>query len=160
MQESVSYVFMSTSRVPASLKHNIWITYNGENFNCKCHVTWCRNIITPFTFEAGHNVPSSKGGASTIDNLLPICAACNKSMGNQYTISEFSKTFEDSGKTTPIQPSPSRTTQPNPRIKLNPPNKPSATSATDAKPHARWWRLWCCGNGLCFGFKEKPASSM
>jgi hypothetical protein len=46
--------------------------------------------VTPFTFEVGHNVPRSKGGTDNLDNLRPICSSCNKSMGNQYTIDEFS----------------------------------------------------------------------
>ena len=42
-------------------------------------------VITPFTFEVGHNIPESKGGT------LSICSRCNKSMGDSYTIDEFSK---------------------------------------------------------------------
>jgi hypothetical protein len=43
--------------------------------------------MTPFLFEVGHNVPESKGGATDINNLRP---KCNKSMGDEYTIDEFS----------------------------------------------------------------------
>jgi len=82
-----------TNKIPSSLKHNVWTTYIGEKYNGKCSVKWCNNRITPFTFEAGHNIPYSKGGSTTIDNLLPICSDCNKSMGNRYTIDEFSDTF-------------------------------------------------------------------
>jgi hypothetical protein len=83
-----------SNRIPSSLKHNIWIKYIGPIFEAKCAVTWCENKITPFTFEAGHNIPYSKGGATTIDNLRPICSDCNKSMGNRYTIDEYSNTFK------------------------------------------------------------------
>ena len=85
-----------SNKVPSSLKHNVWTTYIGEKFDGKCGVTWCNNRITPFTFEAGHNVPFSKGGATTIDNLRPICSDCNKSMGNRYTIDEFSEQYKSS----------------------------------------------------------------
>jgi len=57
-------------------------------------VIWCENILTPFTFEVGHNIPESKGGTTNIDNLRPICSKCNKSMGSQYSIDEFSKLYE------------------------------------------------------------------
>jgi 5-methylcytosine-specific restriction endonuclease McrA len=57
-------------------------------------VTWCPVRITPFSFEAGHNVPYSRGGMTTLENLRPICMLCNRSMGNKYTIDEFSKQFE------------------------------------------------------------------
>ena len=83
----------TSSRIPSSLKHNVWLLYIGKKFEEKCTVTWCNNIITPFTFEAGHNIPFSKGGATTIDNLRPICSNCNKSMGNYYTIDEYSSIF-------------------------------------------------------------------
>lgn len=79
--------------IPSSLKTAIWITYNGECFKSKCHVSWCHNTITVFNFEAGHDIPESKGGATCLDNLKPICSACNKSMGNMYTISEYSRVF-------------------------------------------------------------------
>ena len=89
-----------SNKIPSSLKHNIWIKYIGEKYEGKCGVTWCINKITPFTFEAGHNIPYSKGGSTTIDNLRPICSDCNKSMGNRYTIDEYSDTFK--GKDTTI----------------------------------------------------------
>ncbi len=83
-----------SNKVPSSLKHNIWIIYIGEKFQGKCAVTWCNHKITPFTFEAGHNIPFSKGGATTIDNLRPICSDCNKSMGNRFTIDEYSQQYQ------------------------------------------------------------------
>lgn len=80
-------------KIPASLRQTVWITYNGEVFRAKCHVSWCRNTITPFTFEVGHNKPESRGGMTTIENLLPICSSCNRSMGNTYTITEYCERF-------------------------------------------------------------------
>jgi 5-methylcytosine-specific restriction endonuclease McrA len=77
--------------ISKSLKNNVWIQHYGEKFKCKCSVTWCATTITPFTFEVGHNQPHSKGGTLDIDNLMPICSTCNKSMGDRYTITEFSQ---------------------------------------------------------------------
>jgi 5-methylcytosine-specific restriction endonuclease McrA len=90
--------------VSASLKQNVWLAYNKDKFNCKCYVEWCQNIITPFNFEAGHDIPYSKGGETTIDNLIPICGPCNKSMGNTYTIQEYSALFAPKPKPVPIVP--------------------------------------------------------
>lgn len=87
------------ARIPASLKSAVWLKYNGQKFSATCYVSWCPNNINVFNFEAGHDIPESKGGATNIDNLKPICACCNKSMGNKYTIYEFSRNFNVSKKT-------------------------------------------------------------
>ena len=79
------------ANIPIALREATWTTYNGAVFESKCQVTWCRNMITPFNFHVGHNIPESKGGATDISNLRPICIKCNLSMGNRYTIDEFSK---------------------------------------------------------------------
>ena len=58
---------------------------------------WClgARIRSCFQFHVGHNVPESKGGGLNIGNLRPICDRCNASMGNSYTIDEWSRAFED-----------------------------------------------------------------
>ena len=80
-------------RIPRALREQIWIKHNKGKFEVKCPIKWCRNRITCFNFQSGHNVPESKGGATNIRNLIPICAKCNLSMGNRYTIKQFSKKF-------------------------------------------------------------------
>lgn len=80
-------------KIPIALKHALWVHYNGKNFESKCVVKWCPNMIDVFNFEAGHDIPESKGGACTIENMRPVCASCNKSMGNRYSITEFSTKF-------------------------------------------------------------------
>jgi 5-methylcytosine-specific restriction endonuclease McrA len=79
-------------KIPLAMREQVWLVYLGDkNFKQKCNVKWCENMITPFTFEVGHNHPESKGGKTCIDNLRPICSKCNKSMGDSYTIDEFSE---------------------------------------------------------------------
>ncbi len=78
-------------KIPAALREQVWLHYCKEKFHHKCLVSWCSTIMTPFNFEVGHNIPESKGGATDISNLRPICSKCNKSMGNVYTIDEFSQ---------------------------------------------------------------------
>ncbi len=80
-------------RIPKALREQLWKKVCGRIFDYKCSVKWCKNVIDPFNFEAGHIIPESKGGATSLENLLPICSSCNKSMGNRYTIHEFSNTF-------------------------------------------------------------------
>ena len=79
--------------IPSAVRQQVWLTYVGEQFKSKCKVKWCHNTITVFQFDFGHNVPESRGGSTTIDNLLPICSNCNGSMREHYTIDEWSSTF-------------------------------------------------------------------
>ena len=44
-----------------------------------------------FDFHVGHDKPESKGGTLSVDNLKPICARCNLSMSNNFTIAEWNK---------------------------------------------------------------------
>ena len=76
-------------KIPKALREALWLKFSGKEFETKCQTTWCPNRITAYDFHAGHNVPESKGGATTLDNLVPICSRCNLSMGSQYTFSEW-----------------------------------------------------------------------
>jgi 5-methylcytosine-specific restriction endonuclease McrA len=81
-------------KLPYGLRYNVWQKYNGDVFNAKCYVDFCNQIVNPFTFEVGHDIPASKGGSNSITNLRPICRNCNNSMSNVYTITEYSKLFK------------------------------------------------------------------
>jgi 5-methylcytosine-specific restriction endonuclease McrA len=76
-------------KITGALREAVWIKTMGKVFEGKCPVTWCPNTITIFDFQSGHNIPESKGGSTTLPNLIPICARCNFSMGNHYTIDEW-----------------------------------------------------------------------
>ena len=52
------------------------------------------NTINVFNFQVGHNIPESKGGTLSLNNLKPICGRCNFSMGNNYTIDEWNNFCE------------------------------------------------------------------
>ena len=80
-------------RIPRALREQIWIKRNKGKFEVKCPIKWCRNRINCFNYHSGHDRPESKGGATNIKNLIPICAKCNLSMSNNYTIKQFSKKF-------------------------------------------------------------------
>uniref|UniRef100_A0A6C0F0Q5 HNH endonuclease 5 domain-containing protein n=1 Tax=viral metagenome TaxID=1070528 RepID=A0A6C0F0Q5_9ZZZZ len=77
--------------IPKRIRELVWTTHNGETFSNKCYVSWCDNKLNVFNFQVGHDIPESKGGTIDIDNLKPICGNCNLSMGNKYTITEWSK---------------------------------------------------------------------
>lgn len=79
----------SKKKIPKALREQVWIYHFGEKFNHKCFVDWCDNQINVFDFHVGHNIPESKGGNLKIQNLKPICARCNLSMGDRYTITKW-----------------------------------------------------------------------
>jgi hypothetical protein len=86
-------------------------------------------MVTVFNFEAGHNIPESKGGPTTHDNLRPICSGCNKAMGNRYTIDEFGELY-------PPQP-----------LAVGGGNKVHPDPTSGAESQVRQRRRWM----LCFG---------
>lgn len=87
------------TKIPKALREQVWINTMGEKYGGKCSVVWCKNRITVFDFQCGHNIPESKGGKTTLDNLIPLCARCNVSMGSHYTIDEWNAKFAAKKKT-------------------------------------------------------------
>ena len=79
--------------ISKKLREEVWLKHFGKTFSSKCPIKWCTREISVFSFEVGHNIPESKGGRTTIDNLIPICGDCNRSMGDRFTIDDFSNQF-------------------------------------------------------------------
>ena len=104
------------AKIPTAVQEAIWITKMGRVFEGKCLTTWCPNIITVFDFHAGHDIPESKGGSISPENLYPICARCNLSMGDRYTFKEWCAM-------SPMSP-----------ILVNP--------VDVVTPPKTWWRCW------------------
>lgn len=94
------------AKIPAAVQEAIWITKMGRVFEGKCLTTWCPNIITVFDFHAGHDIPESKGGSISPDNLYPICARCNQSMGDRYTFKQWCSMSHEAPPQTPPQTPP------------------------------------------------------
>lgn len=74
-------------KIASHVRFEVWKTYIGNNIESKCFCCW-KNKITPFTncntFHAGHIHSEANGGEIKIENLLPICSDCNKSMGTVH----------------------------------------------------------------------------
>ena len=78
------------SKIPATVRNSVWNKYiGGGDGLCLC----CNSErITRGNFECGHVVSRKGGGKSSVANLRPICALCNRSMGTT-NMERFMKTY-------------------------------------------------------------------
>ena len=76
-------------KIPKAMREQIWLRDFGKEFEAKCKTPWCINIINVWDFQAGHNIPESKGGTLDPSNLVPLCSRCNLSMSNTYSFDEW-----------------------------------------------------------------------
>jgi 5-methylcytosine-specific restriction endonuclease McrA len=90
---------MAKQKIPKALREQVWIKHFGKKFENKCYIDWCKNIINVYDFQCGHNIPESKGGSTTLDNLHPLCSRCNQSMNDVYTIDEWQRLNKKLNKT-------------------------------------------------------------
>jgi 5-methylcytosine-specific restriction endonuclease McrA len=72
--------------MPKQIKSIIWNHYIGEDIikhKCLC----CKKVtITNTNFDVGHVISEKQGGTHEINNLRPICGACNHSMGTENMV--------------------------------------------------------------------------
>ena len=72
--------------IPKNVRSIVWSHYIGENIiqhRCLC----CKKVLISNTnYEVGHVLSEKNGGTHEINNLRPICFACNHSMGTENMI--------------------------------------------------------------------------
>jgi 5-methylcytosine-specific restriction endonuclease McrA len=72
--------------IPKNVRVIVWNHYIGEDIikhKCLC----CKKVtISNTNFEVGHVLSEKNGGTHEINNLRPICFACNHSMGSENMI--------------------------------------------------------------------------
>ena len=88
-----SEIKYTKKRIPKVVKDHSWNKWIGDNIACsKC---LCCNIneIKMNNFHCGHIVAEVNGGTNSIENLKPICSACNLSMGSE-NLEDFKKRCE------------------------------------------------------------------
>lgn len=72
--------------IPKNVRVIVWNHYIGEDIikhKCLC----CKKVtISNTNFEVGHVLSEKNGGTHEINNLRPICFACNHSMGAENMI--------------------------------------------------------------------------
>lgn len=79
--------------IPKAVRDMVWDFYIGtDKGRSKCFC--CNNHeVAQNNFECGHVIADKKGGASSVQNLRPVCSLCNKSMQTTNMI----KFIKDSG---------------------------------------------------------------
>ena len=78
--------------IPKHIKTLVWNKYIGAAVNSTKCLSCREELISIRSFHCGHVIAEAKGGDSTINNLRPICAPCNSSMGTM-SMNEFTKTY-------------------------------------------------------------------
>ncbi|MDE2095856.1 MAG: HNH endonuclease [Patescibacteria group bacterium] len=79
-------------KLPTAVRNTVWVTHASMHYAtsvCRCCF---KEQITRSNFECGHVIAKAKGGSDKVDNLLPICSACNKSMGTM-SIPDFQEKY-------------------------------------------------------------------
>ena len=80
-----------SANIPMSLRRKVWDTYIGkEHAQGNCYVCGCE--ITCYTWQCGHIISKHDGGLNSLDNLMPICGLCNRSMGTR-NMEEFKNEY-------------------------------------------------------------------
>lgn len=82
----------SKKAVPKSLKIQSWNKFIGNHHAQALCIVCNSNVLSQLDFEAGHIISKKNNGSTNIDNILPICSSCNRSMGStnmQEYIIEF-----------------------------------------------------------------------
>jgi hypothetical protein len=78
--------------IPKHVKTLVWNKYIGSD-KAEAPCISCRSqIISIRNFHCGHVIAEANGGDSNINNLRPICAPCNLSMGKR-SMNDFTQGF-------------------------------------------------------------------
>ena len=67
-------------KIPAVIREQVWKKHNANVCDVgECYV--CKAGLRFADMECGHIVAHALGGATVVDNLMPICKTCNRDMG-------------------------------------------------------------------------------
>jgi 5-methylcytosine-specific restriction endonuclease McrA len=78
--------------IPKTVKKATWDKWIGKDVGVTKCLCCEHQEIRQFEFHCGHVIAESKGGKTTVDNMRPICAQCNLSMGSM-DMNEFKKMY-------------------------------------------------------------------
>jgi HNH endonuclease len=81
--------------IPITLKRAVWDTYIGAEKGMAPCMCCEKTMIQQMQFHCGHVIAEAEGGKTNVENLRPICAQCNLSMGKKNLYEFKAKYFED-----------------------------------------------------------------
>jgi hypothetical protein len=67
--------------IPKKIRQLVWNTHIGESIGMAKCLCCNEKDISQMEFHCGHIISYHNGGADSVDNMRPICASCNLSMG-------------------------------------------------------------------------------
>lgn len=76
--------------ISLAFRQLVWLKYCDKQFERSC-LCCNNNIISVYNFECGHILAKKNGGEINIDNIIPICSFCNKSMGDTHMFEYMKK---------------------------------------------------------------------
>jgi 5-methylcytosine-specific restriction endonuclease McrA len=72
--------------IPKQVRQIVWNHYIGDDI-IKHKCLSCKKVtISNTNFDVGHVISEKNGGTHEINNLRPICAACNHSMSSENMV--------------------------------------------------------------------------
>jgi 5-methylcytosine-specific restriction endonuclease McrA len=78
--------------IPKSLKKQTWDKWIGAKIGTTKCLCCHHEEIRQIEFHCGHIIAECNGGKTNVENLRPICAQCNLSMG-KMDMNEFKKNY-------------------------------------------------------------------
>lgn len=85
-------IYSKRKNIPKKVRMDCWYNHIDKNHGVVLCIICCQNEIKPSDFEAGHIISHCNGGKNCVDNLLPICSYCNKSISTENML-EYVKTY-------------------------------------------------------------------
>ena len=81
--EPVHTLKFKRKRITKIVRDKVWKKEYGTALSGKCPIPNCLNVIEYNNkFHCGHIISALNGGENTVQNLRPICEACNLAMGS------------------------------------------------------------------------------
>lgn len=75
--------------IPKRIRYQVWREAFDDKMSGHCYC--CNDSIKFESWECGHIKAHANGGTDTVNNLVPICSACNKSMSSHNMIDWMQK---------------------------------------------------------------------